>query len=58
MTCRGHFTTTNPASISSTEINISSSEKRRYGISKGKTPLVDGKLETLQWEKISNGNPI
>ena len=58
--CPGHFTSSNPVSISSTGANISSTEKRVLQWScdtgefnQGGTPLVDGKLETLQWEENS-----
>ena len=58
--CPGHFTSLNPVSISSTGANISSIEKRVLQwscdtgeFSTGGTPLVHGKLETLQWEENS-----
>ena len=55
--CPGHFTSSNPVSISSTGANISSTEKRVLQwscdageFSLGGTCLVYGKLETLQRE--------
>ena len=58
--CPGHFTSSSPVSISSTGANISSTEKRFLQwscdtgeFSKRGTPLVDGKLKTLQWEENS-----
>ena len=58
--CPGHFTGSNPVSISSIGANISYTEKRVLKwscdtgeFSKEGTPLVDEKLETLQWEEDS-----
>ena len=58
--CPGNFTSSNPGSISPTGANFSSTEKRvlqwscdNGEFSKGGTPLVDRKLETLQWEENS-----
>ena len=58
--CPDHFTSLNPVLISSTGANIGSIEKSVLQrscdageFSKGGTPLVDGKLETLQWEENS-----
>ena len=64
MTCRGHFTTTNPASISSTEINISSSEK---GVLQWQCDAMELARENLLWwmenlklcnkKKLATGTP-
>ena len=56
--CPGHFTSSNLVSRSSAGTNISSTERRvlqwtcdTEKFSQGRTPLVDGKLETLQCDE-------
>ena len=58
--CPGPFISSNPVSTSSRGANISFTEKRvlQWSCDTGEfsqrgTPLVDGKLETLQWEENS-----
>ena len=58
--CPGHFTSSNLVTIFLTGANIRSTEKwvlqrscETGEFSQGGTPLVDGKLETLQWEENS-----